>query len=104
VSHGEAVITESAQSLGEILDAVAASHDATKVIAEHAAAQQTRAANVSSHVRAIGDAAMENAGMAIQVAGAVEAQTAVASTVAHSTTQLGAVVTELREALVRFKL
>jgi methyl-accepting chemotaxis protein len=104
VSHGEAVITESAQSLGEILDAVAASHDATKVIAEHAAAQQTRAANVSSHVRAIGDAAMENAGMAVQVAGAVEAQTAVASTVAHSTTRLGAVVTELREALVRFKL
>jgi hypothetical protein len=34
----------------------------------------------------------------------VEAQTVVASMVAHSTTRLGAVVTELREALERFKL
>ncbi|HEY2026424.1 MAG TPA: methyl-accepting chemotaxis protein, partial [Gemmatimonadaceae bacterium] len=104
VGHGEAVVTESARSLGEILDAVAASRDATTVIAEHAAAQQTRAADVSSHVKAIRDAAMENAGMAVQVAGAVEAQTAVASTVAQSTSRLGAVVMELREALVKFKL
>ncbi|HEY2066899.1 MAG TPA: methyl-accepting chemotaxis protein [Gemmatimonadaceae bacterium] len=104
VGHGEAVITESARSLGEILAAVAVSRDATQVIAEHATMQQARAADVSSHVRAIRDAAVENAGMAVQVAGAVEAQTAVASTVAQSTTRLGAVVTELREALVKFRL
>lgn len=104
VSDGETVIAASARSLGEIVEAVSVSRDATQVIAEHAAVQQSRAGDVSSHVQAIRDAAIDNVTMAMQVTDAVEAQTTVASTVAQSTTRLGTVVTELRQALVRFTL
>ena len=104
VREGEIVMHSSARSLHDILRIVEAGRVATSAIAEHAAAQHSRAERVSAHAVAIADAAADNAGMAQQVTAAVEAQGAVVSSVAESTARLGRVASQLREALVGFEI
>jgi methyl-accepting chemotaxis protein len=103
VLEGEAVIQSSAQAVQQILASVEAGRSATSVIVGYADSQHDRVSRVSKHVDTIADVAADNASTVQQVSAAVEAQGDVARTLADSSARLGAVVSQLRSALVGFQ-